>query len=99
MWQPEKKDVCLRGDKMQDSFLDVLTDEMKNTLTSLKGEVRQMFKGNKPYRGVKISDADRIAKYLSITPQQHQQYSNQFGEDYSNYVSSMENKIKKYEVE
>ena len=82
---------------MQDSFLDVLTDEMKNTLTSLKGEVRQMFKGTKPYRGVKVDDAEKIQKYLAIQPSQHEQYKQQFGEaEYMNYVSSMEKKIQEY---
>jgi hypothetical protein len=81
---------------MQDSFLDVLTDEMKNTLTSLKGEVRQMFKGTKPFRGVKIDDAEKIQTYLNIKPQQHEQYRAQFGDEYMKYVSSMEQKIQEY---
>ena len=81
---------------MDKTFVDVLTEEMKESMIQIRGEVRDMFRGKDPYRQVKQTDADRIAQYLATTPQQRQQYINDFGEQYINYEQKMEQKIREY---
>ncbi len=85
---------------MELSFADVLTNEMISTLGSIKTEVREMFKNKQPYRTVKVSEADRIADYLSrkavMSPEVDAQLTNDFGETYQNYKGKMESRIRGY---
>ena len=81
---------------MELSFADVLTDQLKITLSSIREQTREMFKNKKPYRAIKVTDEERIANYLSITPDIDAQLSNDFGQNYQNYKQKMEDKIGGY---
>ena len=58
---------------MKEGFLDDLTTQLKETMASLESDTREMFKGVKPYRMVKMSPEDRIAEYLNLAPEVKQQ--------------------------
>ena len=83
---------------MEKTFLDILTDEMKETMLTIRAETKDIFKGKQPYRKVKVDDADRIAQYLTLSPQVKQQALQDPAtrEDFMHYEASMEQKIREY---
>jgi hypothetical protein len=81
---------------MELSFTDVLTNEMKDVMSTLKTETREMFKNTKPFRQVKVTDTERIADYLSTPTEVQDKLRQDFGEGYDNYVNNMEQLITKF---
>ena len=52
---------------MEEGFFNVVTDELKASMKGLRFEVRDMFKGTRPYRMEKTSDNDQIKQYFDFT--------------------------------
>lgn len=81
---------------MPKSRLDRVLLKMEDRIGRVSKRIGVEFKGKDPFDSVKITDAERIAKYLATTPQERQQYISDFGEDYINYEQEMEQKIREY---
>jgi hypothetical protein len=81
---------------MEKGYFDVLTDELKNTMASIRTETKDMFKNTKPYRAVKVPNVDQLANYLNITPEVDQKLQQDMGIHYDTYKNNMENLLKGY---
>jgi hypothetical protein len=80
----------------RENRMDRIMDMIKTRLTSVNTEIVKQFKNTNPYRMVKVSDEERITKYLSITPDMDLELSQQLGQVYQNYKLKMDNLIKGY---
>jgi len=81
---------------MEQTFDDVLVEEMQNLMTSIRQEVKDSYKGKKPFRAVKVSDVERISNYLTRPPEVKAQLQNDMGDMYTQYEQNMENLINQY---
>lgn len=81
---------------MSKSDWDTLTDSMKDAMLLLRTTTRQKYHKSDPYRGIKVDDAERLSKYLSLTPEQKQQNVKDFGDPFIEYANDMESMIAKY---
>lgn len=81
---------------MDKSFTDVLVEEMKGVMLSVRQETREMFKGKQPFRKVKQSDVDRISQYLTMSPEVKQNLMQSFPDEFTNYQNKMEQEIREY---
>ena len=78
------------------SFFDIVTDEMKEALGSLRVETRMMFAGKQPYRTRKVSDAERIANYLTMPEEVKMKLQVDFPDQYPVYQEKMEDMARRY---
>jgi len=81
---------------MELNFADILTDEMKSAMITLKAETKEMFRNTRPFRQVRVTNTERIANYLNTPPEVHQNWQSTNPIEYDNYVNSMEQLISKF---
>jgi len=81
---------------MKKTVLELATDIISSDLQSVGKFLKEDLKNTQPYMKMKVTTADSIAKYLSLTPEVKQQLQTDFGQDFTNYEMSMEQKIREY---
>lgn len=81
---------------MPKSRYDRIFDKIETRLARVNKKIGIEFKGKDPFDSVKITDAEKIAKYLTMTPDVKLQLYQDFGEEYINYEKDMEQKIRGY---
>lgn len=76
---------------MKEGSLDRRTELLKQRFVSLKGTIRNNFKGKKPYRGVEVSREEQIRNYLKITPDVEESLRQEVGDvSYDNWRMEMD---------
>lgn len=68
---------------MEKSIFDLAVDELLELQKLTKIELRKMFKGVRPFRMEKVSDEDRIARYMewAENPQLEMEQRQEWGDE------------------
>ena len=81
---------------MKTGMWDYITDQMKNEIENIRTTIQIDFKGTKPYRQVRITPEEQVAKYLSYPEPVKQQLRQDFPQwnDYEAKVLKQMDRLK-----
>ena len=81
---------------MEEGFANILADELKNTIMSIRKEASVMFKNTRPFRAVEGTKEDLLASYLArkYTPQEEAMA--QEAPFYDEYEGKMQGMMEEY---
>ena len=74
---------------MEEGFANILADELKNTIMSIRKEAGVMFKNTRPFRYEPPTDEQRLDTYMSITPEMDEELTTKMGQPYQDYKLKM----------
>ena len=68
---------------MDEGFANIVTDLLKEAMVDVRTELKDMFKGTRPFRKVKVSGRERLFNYEQIPQQIKMQFHQQFPQEFA----------------